>query len=601
MFLGAYRPEEYESEGSAQQYNIGQSSFNRPQGSIQGPLSQGPSGNRVSAIQGAFGPSGQIGQSKPSQYAPGPSVSQEQVTQYQQGSGSNQGTFGPSTGQTSQFGQARPTQGSNQFASGLKGNQYQIGLGSSQGPSGQLSGQGSVTQVLGPTSQGQGSSGYNYNQPKSTFGAQFGSDIQGQNRPQFNQGQTPSASGSQQTFGLQTGKIPTSETPFGSAKGSQFGLSQSQNSFNIPTGLTGTFGQGQTQDYNKPFGSSQGSQLRPGGQGTSGTSGYQIQANANRPSYGNNQTPGIGSQPSQGSQYQSNANKPTYGSNGIKGSSQFSAGNVGSNAQIGQGQQYQPNGNRPFGGKTGSNGGFSGIQKPGSGSFTGQVNGPSFGSNLGPTQGSTQFAPGNQQSTSALGPSGFKGSNSVQAPYQYDRPSQSFPSQGPSGSTGNQGSQSPIATGGSSVSQGFNGAKPDGSPGQRPSFNSQGTQDYNMNGRPTFMGTQGFNAQRPDGSLSGSQGSNGIPSLPGSQGFNGQRRDGSFSGSQSNIGERPTFTANQGVNQPPSGSSSGFQAQGQRPSLPGSSTASQGNQNRPEQFGGPRQPPSFSPQEGYKY
>ncbi|XP_045777827.1 collagen alpha-2(I) chain-like [Maniola jurtina] len=578
---GAYRPEEYESEGP-QQYNVGQTSFNRPQGQgqgfTQGSFSKGPAtqaqSNQFPTNQGAFGPSGQSGQAGQTsqgsnQFGFGPSGLQGQISQYQQTSGSNQGPVSQ-FGQSGQIGQVKPSPGSSPFATGQakpqgqrQNGQYQTGIGSSQGPFRQSSGQGSIGQGLGQTSQGLGSTGYNYNQPQNAFGSatQFGSSGSGQNLPQANQGQTTSTFESQNgqgSFGLQSGKLPSSETPFGP---SQIGLGQSQN-FNKPgsqaTGSAGTFGPGQNQlNANKPFGSSQGSQVRPGSQGSSsptasGSSGYQYEANANRPSFGNRPS-GISSQPSKGSQYQPSANQPSTGAyNGIEGSTQF--GSTGPNGQIGQGQQ---NGNRPFGG-TGTNqgsspfGGSSGTQKPGTGSVFGQVNQPLFGSNVGPSQGASQFGLGSQQSTSAQGPSGPKNSLLVQAPYQYDRPSQSFPPQQRPGSPG-----FPGVNGASVGSQGIDGQRP------------------GVNVRPggSSPGSQGAIGNRPG--YTGAQGANGRPAFTGTQGVNGQGPDGSAPGSQ-------------GVN-------------GQRPSSPGLPEPSQGNQGRQEQFGGPRQPPSFSAQEGYKY
>ncbi|XP_069361658.1 collagen alpha-2(I) chain-like [Maniola hyperantus] len=550
---GAYRPEEYESEGP-QQYNKGQTSFNRPQGQgqgfIQGSFSKGPAtqaqSNQFSANRGTFGSSGQpgqAGQTSPgsNQFGIGPSGPQGQISQYQQGSGSNQGP-GSQFGQSGQIGQLKPSQ----FVIGPQGQsgQYQTSIGSSQGPFRQSSGQGSIGQGLDQTSQGQGSNGYNYNQPKNTFGSttQFGSGGLSPNRPQANQGQT-SIFGSQNgqgSLGLQSGKLPSSESPFGT---SQFGQSQNLNRPGTqPTGPAGIFGQGQNQlNANKPFGSSQGSQVRPGSQGSSGptgsgSSGYQYEAKASGPSFGNRPS-GITSQLSKGSQYQPNTNQPSGAYNGIKG---------------------PQNGNQPFGRITGTNqgsspfGGSSGTQKPGTGSVFGQVKQPSFGSNVGPSQGPSQFGLGSQQSTSAQGPSGPKSLLPIQAPYQYDRPSQSFPAQQRPSSPGFPGVNGPSAG-----SQGIN--------EQRPGVNG------GLNG--SSPGTQGVIGKSPG--YTGSQGVNGRPDFTGTQGVSGPRPGGTAPGSQS-------------VN-------------GQRPSSPGLPGPSQGNQGGPEQFGGPRQPPSFSEQDGYKY
>ncbi|XP_039759611.1 hornerin-like [Pararge aegeria] len=584
---GAYRPEEYESDDSALQYNAGQTSFNRPQGSYQGSFQQGPTSqtqnNQYSGNTGAFGPnpvtgqSDQFGQTKlsqgPNQFSAGPSGLQGPIKQYQQASGSNQGPVDQFSGQSGQIDNVKPFAGSSQFTTGAQGqsNQYQTGLGNSQRPFGQSSNQGSFTQGLG---QGQGSSGYNYNQPQSNLGAvtQFGSGASVQNRPQVNQGQTIATSGT--TFGLQSGKVSPSEKPFGTFQGSQ--ISQLQNSANRPGNQL--IGSAVNQlNPSKPSFESQGFPVRPGSQESAGStvsSGYQYQANANRPSFGLNKPSGSSFQPSQGSQYQSNTNKPSLGTNnGIKG------------------QQYQQNGNRPFGGSSAFNqesvpfGGSSGNRTPGSGSLFVPDNQP-FGSTIRPSI--SQFGPESQQSTSARGSSGAA---PIQAPYQYNKPSQSFPAQQQPGSSANLSPNGKRPAGSSFGSQGFNGQKPGvSSPGnqaingQGPSFNPQGYQVASTH--PSLAGTQGVNGQGSDSSSLGPQ---------------DQRPGGSFPSSQTVNGQRPTYTGIQGINQRPDGSSSGSQGvNGQRPFSPGNGS-SQGSQGRPEQFGGPRQPPSFNSQEGYKY
>ncbi|XP_023944532.2 hornerin [Bicyclus anynana] len=587
---GAYRPEEYENENSPQQYNIGQSSFNRPssqnQGSYQASFSQGPIGqsNEFPGNQGVLGAStitgqsGQFGQIRPSKgsniFDIATGGSKGPFNQYQ--AENNQGEV-QKIPSPNQIGNVKP----NQFGTGSVGqnNQYQISVGSSQGPFGQYSNQGAINQGSSQSSKGQ-SVGYNYNQPQSAFGSatQFGSKASVQNRPEGNQGPTTSSSGSgnvQNTFGIQSGKLPSSETPFGFSQGSQFG--QSQNSLNRPENRpsgSGALGQSQQNQYNinKPsFVAPQGSQVTPGGQASSGPTGYQT--NADRPSFGSNRPSGTSFQTNQGSKYQSNGNKPTGITNG---------------------QQYQQNGNRPVSANTGSGqvvsplGGSSGIKKTESGSFFGQSNQP-FGSNIGPDQSGTQFGQSSQQFNLAQG---SKSPGLIQAPYQYDRPSQSFP---PQQQTGVGSGQRPgINSFGSSQGSrpGVSSPGSQGISGQQSSSHSQGNQAGN--GRPGFTGNQGGSGQRPDdlpgfqgtsgpgGSYSGSLGVTGQKPGTSSQAVNGQRPFGSFSGTQGYNG--------------PSGITQG--ASGQRPTA---GSPGQSNQGRPEQFGGPRQPPSFNPQEGYKY
>ncbi|CAK1550820.1 unnamed protein product [Leptosia nina] len=139
----------------------------------------------------------------------------------------------------------------------------------------------------------------------------------------------------------------------------------------------------------------------------------------------------------------------------------------------------------------------------------------------------------------------------IQAPYQYDRPSQSFGAKEQNSQTG------------------FN----------RPSSQGQYQSNYN---RPAQGLQSSFN--RPS-QLLGSR-----PLTQGAQSLNQQNYNGPSQGSQPTLYRAPVKGTQ--TNRPSSQGS--FQGnQSRDPSQPGFS-----NQ---EQFSGPRQPPSFNAQEGYKY
>ncbi|XP_050352613.1 pupal cuticle protein 36-like isoform X2 [Nymphalis io] len=186
----------------------------------------------------------------------------------------------------------------------------------------------------------------------------------------------------------------------------------------------------QGQAYQSSFGSQQGSQYRPVNQpiGSTGPSGQGIRYQSTQNAFN------AGSSAGQNNQY-----GPSAGSN--TGPVQSTSYNGNQNSQsatpIGRGPQYQQNGNQL-----------------------------ASGSNVGPSQGAPQFTSGNQFGSGATGSAGSAGS-AIQAPYQYNRPGQSFEPQSPSINAGAQGAN------GRTNQDNQKGIDQFGGPRQPPSFSPQ--------------------------------------------------------------------------------------------------------------------------------
>ncbi|XP_046970552.1 pupal cuticle protein 36-like [Vanessa cardui] len=359
---GAYRPEEYESDQSPQQYNAG-SAFNQ--------------GQNFGSAQGFQSAQGQAG-------------SQPQINNF----ATNQGASGRPSGPSGQYGEVnqgltsgvnQASQGQGQDANGFK--QAQNGFGST--------GQGSISQyrpqINKQTSYSAGStSGSGSNANAGAFG--FGNKDN-----QLGQANVPS-SGNQFTSGSTSNQGQAYQAPSGSQGSS--------------------------------FGSQQGSQYKPESQpiGSAGSSGQGTRYQSNQNAF--NAGP---SSNGQNTQY-----GPSSGSNTGSGQSTSYNGNQNSQSSpVGRVPQYQQNGNQP-------------------------------GSNAAPSQGTqAQFPSGNKFASGASGPAGSAGS-AIQAPYQYNRPGQSFETQPQS--SFNAGSQ---GTNGRGNQDNQRGIDQFGGPRQPPSFSPQ--------------------------------------------------------------------------------------------------------------------------------
>ncbi|CAH2089151.1 unnamed protein product [Euphydryas editha] len=374
-------------------------------------------------------------------YRPEEYESETPLRQYNAGATSFNQPQGPSVetvqGLKSTQGQAYNRPESNQYfgsqdkfaQSGISGQYGQESTGSSGQFNGKVStGLGQAVQVQGQGGLVQGPSSQFRPQEQTGFSVGIGSVKLGLN----NQGSSaPSANG-----------LAGVSSYSGSQSQYQTGLGKS----NVLSGNQADIGSISTQGQRTSLESTQGYQYTPGSQpfGPTGTSG-------------------------QGNQYQLNANQNAFGVNGANQDNQ----NAG--LSIGQGTQNQYRNKPSFGSNVGIaktspaayNQNSQSLSSFGRGS---QQNGnqAAFGSDKGSSLGAPQFGTGNQASGSGVSATAsVRDSQPIQAPYQYNRPSQSFDSQpqrldfnGSQGSNlSNQGNQG--------------GSEQFGGPRQPPSFSPQ--------------------------------------------------------------------------------------------------------------------------------
>ncbi|XP_047536190.1 pupal cuticle protein 36-like isoform X1 [Vanessa atalanta] len=365
----------------------------------------------------------QEGAYRPEEYESEPQSPQ----QYNTGSTFNQGqNFGSAQGFQSAQGQAGSQPQNNKFTT----NQGVSGRPS--GPSGQY---GEVNQGLttgvSQASQGQGQDVNGFKQSQNGFGSTGQGSI-AQYRPQINKptsysaGSTSTGSGSNTNadafgFGNKDNQFGQANTP---SSGNQFSSGSTSNQGQVYQSSLGSQG--------SSFGSQQGSQYKPENQpiGSAGSSGQgtRYQSNENVFNAGQSST-------GQNTQY-----GPSAGSNTASGQSISYNGNQNSQSSspVGRGPQYQQNGNQA-------------------------------GSNVGTSQGTqAQFASGNKFASGASGSAGSAGS-AIQAPYQYNRPGQSFETkpQSPFNNAGSRG------TNGVANQDNQRGIDQFGGPRQPPSFSPQ--------------------------------------------------------------------------------------------------------------------------------
>ncbi|XP_063385628.1 pupal cuticle protein 36-like [Cydia fagiglandana] len=384
------------------------------------------------------------------------------------------------------------------------------------------------------------------------------------NAPSFNQGQQ---------FGGSTGFGPS-----GSAG---------------PSGPQTGFNQGSTQGSAGPS--------RPQGSGFNQGS-TQGSAGPSRP-----QGPGFGSGSTQGSQGfgQGPQAQSAFNGNGNQGfSGQRAQGQTGGQAGYDysrpQNQGRQPNGNanaipsgpfkpsgaqnqaRPFPGQNQPSQ-PSGQARPFSGQN--QPSGPASNQRQYLAPESQQRQPGNQGSAPQSFNQGPQGPRSQgQGPAQFNQNqigSGSQPNRGPSNFGQNRPSNQPSQ--GSPAQRGPQGPQGPRAQGNTPQDGYEYNRPQNAFNAGSQSRPQGPNASRPQAAFPGSssQGQPGFPGASSQTGFPGVQGQGAFPGSN-----RPAAQGPQGFpgSQAPRG-------QGQQPQRP----------SNQETFGGPRQPPSFSPEEGYKY
>ncbi|XP_045452348.1 spidroin-2-like [Melitaea cinxia] len=388
---GAYRPEEYESDEPLRQYNAGATNFNQPQGP------------NVGAVQGPQSAQNLFNRPESNQFP----------------------------GSLDQFTQKRPIGISGQYGPQSAGSFGQFNEKSSAGLSQTIQG------------QDQGTNGYNYKQPQSNFESTgLGQRPSSQFRPQANAQEQKDFSlniGSSKSGSNNQGSAPvangiTSVSPLGGWQTQyQTGLSQSAD-----TGSTSSQGQ------QSSFGSSQGSQYRPGST-----------------PFGPIGTPG------QGNQYQLNTNQNAFGVNRANQDNQNGGLIIGQDNQNQYGNKLSsdsivgiPKTSPTYNQNTQSSSAF--------GRGTQQNGNQALGSKVGSNQGVSQFGAGNQAFGSSVTTSaGVRDSQPIQAPYQYNRPSQGFDSQPQRPGFNGPQSPTPVSQGIQRVPEQF------GGPRQPPSFSPE--------------------------------------------------------------------------------------------------------------------------------
>ncbi|XP_038211587.1 collagen alpha-1(III) chain-like [Zerene cesonia] len=421
---GAYRPDEYENEDSSQGYSSGP--INRPQlqSQGQGPSQQygGPSSNGT-PTSGSFG------------FQP----------QGNQQSGSQNEGFGQTipSGQSGQFNKPNLSDALNQALN------QQTNTASSNG----IQNQGQINAAQngpsynnGPRGQsGQGASGYQYNRPQNN---QYSSGSNGQgpissSRPQFNNQPSTSGSGFPGANGRPSGSISNG---FSSPSGQNSPYNSGSSAPN-----RGTAPSFESTGPSSPI-SGQNNQYQSGsnqGQNQGLNQGYNYQAPSGpsgQPRPGSSQTQNRPSSANQG-QYQPGSGNGSYRPTSNQQyqkvpSNQFQSGSNQGQSQLGSTTQYQPN--RP----SGFNGQGSQNQPGNQGSNQAQFSGAN-----------QQYKPGQNQVSN----------QAIQAPYQYNRPTQGLNSSG-------QGAQSGFNTPASGP--GAKGSEQFGGPRQPPSFNPQDGYTY---------------------------------------------------------------------------------------------------------------------------
>ncbi|XP_041985056.1 trithorax group protein osa-like [Aricia agestis] len=648
---GAYRPEEYESESSPQQYGNGaQQGSTFPGESTQRRPDQGSfMGDR----QAAGNNLGTSGQQRPSQQ---PSGNAFDASRGQRPGNDGYNYNRPAQGQEQRGPAQRPSQafgdtGDNQISGpASRPNQFNQPQRNQPGSQPQGSNQGRPSNQYSPqpTGQAQGDNGYNYNIPQT--GSQSPSQGSQGGQPQkpfsgFGNNQEPS--------GQPQGQRPSNvNQPRPQFSQNQFG-SQSQNSPSQSGQTQGNNGYTYNQpQYNRPQAPVQGPQ---------GSQGSRFQGN--QPN--NNNV--FGQQPSQPTRDFNQAQRPTSDSNNAFGrpqgpSNQYSQAPRGQD-QSGSGYNY----NQPQK-SSGSQPGQSQTYSQGIPSPSGPQAGPNsqFGQPQRPTQG--PFS-GNQQGSSNKFPSGQRGQDQDENGYYYNRPQSTQPQgsfgQRPQTGAPNQPGISSRPT--SSFDSNNQGARPSSmkaSFGQNRNGSNTDREEYSPENRPSFgysqPGPQGYDSSRPTEKFqpslnsaspirpqqsgqnrptsfgpSGQDAPNQSQNRPSSFGLSAgnapsqsQNKPSSFGPSAGNAPSQnqnrpssfgPSSAPSQGQNRPSSFGPSaqnapeqtlaqGYQygpGQSNQPQRPGSSGQGSGTPGATRvpgsEFGGPRQPPSFSEEEGYKY
>ncbi|XP_053614832.1 collagen, type I, alpha 1a-like [Plodia interpunctella] len=418
----------------------------------------------------------------------------------------------------------------------------------------------------GPRNQFSGASSFNQSPSGPQGNSQFGAPTaSGQGLQQFGSQPNAAATGSSRPF----------SAPSQSSQGNNNGYE-----YNRPQGSSGSFTASRqdqssaqsrpSQQYGAPSPSATGSSQRPSQQYGAPTNGGSNQVS---PQYGAPIASGRGSsQAPQGSPY----NAPST-SNAGRGSSQgpsqqYGAPSTSSRGPVQTAQQYNPpSPSQQYGTPNTPSAPTQQYGAPNGGRGS---QGPQFGSpNAATPSGNTGFPgsfPRQDQSSAQSRPQGNFGQAQNENGYQYGRPQGAPFGQGPSGNRPQSGQQLPASQYNQPAQSGF--PRPGSSASQTPAGSNFGTGP-----------TTGPAAALVSQSLV--PGSRVVGTTPA-----GGRIQGSFGSApgQSSAGQ-PAMTDATQYNQ--SGT----------PSHPGSQTSQSSFRPAAPTFGGPRQPPSFSPETGYVY